>query len=141
VLFAVPLGVLAAALHRRRLGLGITGDQPARHRAAHAVGGLGAGHRVRRVAEVAAGAGVPDGRLVAAGRAVSSLVLPCLTIALSEGAVLLRFVRSATLGVLSQDFLRTARATGLTRTGALLRHGLRNAALRSCRSWGCRSPH
>ena len=62
-------------------------------------------------------------------RAVRSLVLPAVTLALAEGAVLLRFVRSATLGVLTQDFLRTARATGLTRTGALLRHGLRNAAL------------
>jgi peptide/nickel transport system permease protein len=60
---------------------------------------------------------------------VSSLVLPSITLGLAEGAVLLRFVRSATLGVLHQDFLRTARATGLTRTGALLRHGLRNASL------------
>ncbi|WP_327145176.1 ABC transporter permease [Nocardia sp. NBC_01327] len=63
------------------------------------------------------------------GPAIRSLVLPCLALGLTEGAVLLRFVRSAVLGVLHSDFLRTARATGLTRTQALLRHGFRNAAL------------
>lgn len=63
------------------------------------------------------------------GQALRSLVLPWLTLALSEGAVLLRFVRSAVLDVLHQDWLRTARAKGRTRTGALLRHGLRNAAV------------
>src|SRR5690606_27186599 len=45
------------------------------------------------------------------------------------GAVLFRFVRSAVLDVLHQDYIRTARAKGLTRTQALWRHGLRNAAL------------
>ncbi|MGW2032972.1 ABC transporter permease [Streptomyces sp. NPDC001356] len=63
------------------------------------------------------------------GQALRSLVLPWLTLALSEGAVLLRFVRSAVLEVLHQDWLRTARAKGHTRTGALVRHGLRNAAV------------
>ena len=58
-----------------------------------------------------------------------SLVLPTVTLALSQGAVLLRFVRSATLDVLHQDYIRTARAKGLTRTQALYRHGLRNASL------------
>jgi len=63
------------------------------------------------------------------GRAIESLVLPTVTLALSQGAVLLRFVRSATLDVLHQDYIRTARAKGLTRTQALYRHGLRNASL------------
>ena len=43
--------------------------------------------------------------------------------------MLLRFVRSATLDVLHQDYIRTARAKGLTRTQALYRHGLRNASM------------
>jgi peptide/nickel transport system permease protein len=73
--------------------------------------------------------GFPTSGWADPGRAVRSLVLPCVTLALAEGAVLLRFVRSSVLGVLHQDFLRTARATGLTRTAALVRHGLRNAAL------------
>ncbi|MFF0501479.1 ABC transporter permease [Nocardia aobensis] len=61
--------------------------------------------------------------------ALRSLILPWLALGLTEGAVLLRFVRSAVLGVLHADFLRTARAKGLTRTQALLRHGLRNASV------------
>ena len=63
------------------------------------------------------------------GRAVRSLVLPTLTLAAAQSAVLIRFVRTSTLEVLNQDYIRTARAKGLTRTGALLRHGVRNAAI------------
>ncbi|MGW4248391.1 ABC transporter permease [Nocardia sp. NPDC004722] len=63
------------------------------------------------------------------GPALRSLVLPWLALGLTEGAVLLRFVRSAVLGVLHSEFLRTARAQGLTRSQALRRHGFRNAAL------------
>ncbi|MGU3408485.1 ABC transporter permease [Microbacterium sp. M1A1_1b] len=63
------------------------------------------------------------------GRAFSSLVLPALTIGAVEGAVILRFTRSATLSVLDADHLRTAAAVGLTRTQALLRHGLGSVAL------------
>lgn len=63
------------------------------------------------------------------GTAARSLVLPWLALGLTEGAVLLRFVRSAVLGVLDADFLRTARAKGMTRAQALVRHGFRNAAL------------
>jgi peptide/nickel transport system permease protein len=63
------------------------------------------------------------------GRAVRSQVLPTVTLALAQGAVLFRYTRSATLDVLHQDYLRTARAKGLTRGQALRRHGLRNAAV------------
>ncbi len=63
------------------------------------------------------------------GRALSSLMLPALTIAIVEGAVIVRFVRSAVLEALPQDYLRTAAAKGLTRTGALLRYGLPNVSL------------
>jgi peptide/nickel transport system permease protein len=63
------------------------------------------------------------------GLAVRSLILPWVALGLTEGAVLLRFVRSAVLGVLHSDYVRTARSKGLTRTQALLRHGFRNAAL------------
>lgn len=58
------------------------------------------------------------------GRALESLLLPALTIGIVEGAMLLRFVRSATLQAAGQDFVRTAAAKGLTRTQALLRHGI-----------------
>lgn len=60
---------------------------------------------------------------------VRSLVLPVLSLGLIMGAVLIRYVRSAVLDVMNQDFVRTARAVGMTRTQALLQVGLRNAAL------------
>lgn len=58
----------------------------------------------------------------------SHLVLPVLTLAGVQAAVLTRFVRSAFIEVLSQDYYRTARAIGWTPLRGLLRHGLRNAA-------------
>lgn len=61
--------------------------------------------------------------------ALRALILPALTIGVVEGAMLLRFVRSATLQAVGQDYVRTAAATGLTRTAALLRHGLPNVGL------------
>lgn len=57
------------------------------------------------------------------------LVLPAVALALVQGAVLTRYVRSAVLEVLGEDFMRTARAVGLTRAQAVRRHGLRNAAV------------
>lgn len=61
--------------------------------------------------------------------AIRSLVLPVLSLGLIMAAVLIRYVRSAVLDVMNQDFVRTARAVGMTRTQALLQVGLRNAAL------------
>ncbi|MCX5518300.1 ABC transporter permease [Kaistia defluvii] len=61
--------------------------------------------------------------------AIRSLVLPVLSLGLIMAAVLIRYVRSAVLDVMNQDYLRTARAVGMTRTEALLKVGLRNAAL------------
>lgn len=58
-----------------------------------------------------------------------ALVLPAITIGVVEGAVLLRFVRSATLQVVNEDFVRTAAAQGLTRTQAILRQGLPSVIL------------
>jgi peptide/nickel transport system permease protein len=58
--------------------------------------------------------------------ALRALVLPVLTIAIVSGSELARYVRSASLDVLGQTYLRTARATGQSFAGALLRHGLRN---------------
>jgi peptide/nickel transport system permease protein len=58
------------------------------------------------------------------GRAIASLILPALTIGVVEGAVVLRFTRSATLDALGQDHVRTAAAKGMTLTRALVTHGL-----------------
>ncbi|MGC3993232.1 MAG: ABC transporter permease [Propionicimonas sp.] len=59
----------------------------------------------------------------------SHLVLPVITLAVVQAAVLIRYVRSAFLEVLEEDYYRTARAIGWTPMRALLRHGLRNAAI------------
>ena len=60
---------------------------------------------------------------------VKQLTLPALSLGLVQGAVLTRYVRSAVLDVLREDYLRTARSKGLRPGQALRRHGLRNAAV------------
>jgi len=52
-----------------------------------------------------------------------------LTVALASASFLVRLVRGSVLEVLSQDFIRTARAKGLTERVVLYKHALRNAAL------------
>jgi peptide/nickel transport system permease protein len=56
-----------------------------------------------------------------------ALLLPALALAAVQAAVLARFTRSAVLDVMREDFVRTARAKGLSRAQALRRHVLRNA--------------
>ncbi|MGB4777279.1 ABC transporter permease [Microbacterium sp.] len=73
--------------------------------------------------------GFPRGGWTDPGLAVRSLLLPAITIGVIEGAMLLRFVRSATLQATGQDFVRTAAAKGLTRSQALVRHGLPTVGL------------
>src|SRR5690606_10205955 len=60
---------------------------------------------------------------------VRHLVLPVSALGIAQAAVLARYVRSAILDVRREDYLRTARAKGLTPYRALFRHGLRNAAI------------
>ncbi len=60
---------------------------------------------------------------------LKQLVLPVLSLGLVQAAVLTRYVRSAVLDVLREDYLRTARAKGLRPMQALVRHGLRNASV------------
>ena len=57
------------------------------------------------------------------------LVLPTFTLALLGIAGYSRYQRNAMLDVLGQDFIRTARAKGLTRRQALFKHGLRTALI------------
>ncbi|BBX86697.1 ABC transporter permease [Mycolicibacterium aubagnense] len=57
------------------------------------------------------------------------LVLPTTTLALGAIAGYSRYQRNAMLDVLGQDFIRTARAKGLTRRQALFKHGLRTALI------------
>ncbi|WP_140631916.1 ABC transporter permease [Methylibium rhizosphaerae] len=59
--------------------------------------------------------------------ALKALVLPAVALAAVQAAILARIVRSSVLEVLREDFVRTARAKGLSRRSALWRHVLRNA--------------
>jgi peptide/nickel transport system permease protein len=67
------------------------------------------------------GGGLVDGLL--------ALILPSVALAVVQAAILARVTRSAVLEVMREDFVRTARAKGLTRGQALRRHVLRNAMI------------
>lgn len=58
---------------------------------------------------------------------ISALILPSFALALPQSAVLARITRSSVLEALQEDFVRTARAKGLTWRQTLRRHVVRNA--------------
>ncbi len=62
-------------------------------------------------------------------RSVLSLILPALSLSLSEIAILARVTRSAMLDTLREDYIRTARAKGAPESTVLFRHALRNALI------------
>jgi peptide/nickel transport system permease protein len=57
------------------------------------------------------------------------LILPTLVLSFQHIGSWIRHVRSSVLEVLGEDYIRTARAKGLTKTQVLLRHGLKNALI------------
>ena len=61
--------------------------------------------------------------------ALRGLVLPSLALALPQAAILARVMRTALVDIAEQDFIRTARAKGMTMGEAIWRHGVRNALL------------
>jgi peptide/nickel transport system permease protein len=60
---------------------------------------------------------------------VRSLVLPAITLAVVPLAVIARLTRSSLLTALGEDYIRVARAKGLSRGKVVLRHGLRNSLI------------
>lgn len=60
-------------------------------------------------------------------RALAALILPAISLGLVQAAILTRVTRSALLEALNEDFIRTARAKGLSRRATLWRHALPNA--------------
>ena len=69
--------------------------------------------------------GVP----ASAGDLFRHLLMPSLVLATFPLAQLMRYVRSSMVDVLAQDYVRTARAKGLSETAMLCRHALRNALI------------
>src|SRR5262249_43648723 len=115
---ALPLGVVAGVHYRRLSGALIS----AASLAGIAVPAFWAGLLLATVFAIElklfpAGGFVPwyEDPLGAA----RSLVLPALALALVQAAVLTRYIRSAIIDVQREDFIRTARAKGLTRWQAL----------------------
>ena len=128
VAVALPLGVLAAVGHRRASGTVIS----ALSQLGIAIPAFWAGLMLITLVAVRWG-WLPAGGFTPWSDswwdAFRSLLLPAISLAVVQAAVLTRYVRSAVLEVMREDFIRTARAKGLTRLAALRRHGLRNAAI------------
>src|SRR5256886_16119999 len=60
---------------------------------------------------------------------IRSLLLPAVALGLFQAAVLVRATRSSVLGVLREDYVRTARAKGVSALAVLAKHTLRNAMI------------
>jgi peptide/nickel transport system permease protein len=60
-------------------------------------------------------------------RALGALILPAVALGAAQAAILTRVTRSALIEALNEDFMRTARAKGVSRRAALWRHALPNA--------------
>jgi peptide/nickel transport system permease protein len=128
ILISFPLGVYAAARHRRlgdnvvsiisQLGLAV----PAFWAGLLLVTIFAVGYRWFPAS------GFP-GWDVSVWQSLKSLFLPAVSLAIVQSAIITRYVRSAVLETLREDYIRTARSKGLTRSAALWRHGLRNAAI------------
>ena len=125
---AIPLGVFAATRHRR------WGDYAAMtlSQIGIAVPGFWAGLLLILLFSVKLGwfqAGGFDGWGQGVGHAFKSLLLPAVALGLFQFAVLARTTRSALLEVLREEYVKTARAKGVTEGEVIFRHALRNAMI------------
>jgi peptide/nickel transport system permease protein len=128
IIVSFPLGVFAAARHRK-VGDAVVsvGSQ-----IGLAIPAFWAGLVLVTIFAVnlnwfAAG-GFP-GWDVSVGESLKALLLPAISLAIVQSAIITRYVRSAVLDTMRHDYIRTARSKGLTRAAALWKHGQRNAAI------------
>ena len=125
---AIPLGVFAATRHRRG------GDYAAMtlSQLGIAVPGFWAGLLLILLFSVKLGwfqAGGFDGWGQGVGHALKSLLLPAVALGLFQFAVLARTTRSALLEVLREEYVKTARAKGVSEGKVIFRHALKNAMI------------
>jgi len=73
------------------------------------------------------GAGSYVGLTSDPGKWLTSLILPWLVLAATNAAVYARLIRGSLIEVMGEDYIRTARAKGLSERRVVLRHGLRSA--------------
>ena len=127
ILFAVPLGMYSALNFRNRRGIGVS----AASQLGIAIPTFWVGVILLTIFavkfQILPSGGFPDEGWSSWANCLESLILPSTTLALGQGAILMRFARSATIDVIQQDFFRTARSTGLSRGQAIRIHGIRNA--------------
>jgi peptide/nickel transport system permease protein len=128
VAVSIPLGIIAAIGHRRWSGTAVS----ALSQVGIAIPAFWAGLILITIVAVRWGL-LPAGGFTPWGESVweafRSLLLPAVALAIVQAAILTRYVRSAVLEVMREDYIRTARAKGLSQWAALRRHGLRNAAI------------
>jgi peptide/nickel transport system permease protein len=128
VAVSIPLGIVAAIGHGRWSGTLVS----ALSQVGIAIPAFWAGLILITVVAVRWGL-LPAGGFTPWGESVweafRSLLLPAIALAIVQAAILTRYVRSAVLEVMREDYIRTARAKGLSQWAALRRHGLRNAAI------------
>ena len=125
---AIPLGTLAATKHRSTSGVAIAGAS----QIGVAIPNFLVAVLLVSFVSVRAQWLPAGGWVVPATDPAGFLrhvTLPVVALATVQAAIITRYVRSAVLETMREDYLRTARATGLTQTGALIRHGLRNAGI------------
>ncbi|MEO7126381.1 MAG: ABC transporter permease [Nakamurella sp.] len=128
LLVAIPVGTIAAVKHRTATGWILSSLS----QVGIAIPSFLAGILMVALISVKLGWLPAGGFVVPAqdpGGFVARMILPWLSLGLVQGAVLARYVRSAVLDEMGQDYLRTARAKGLTQWRAVVRHGLRNASI------------
>jgi peptide/nickel transport system permease protein len=128
IVIAVPLGVIAAWQHgtwidRCVMGLSVLG---------FSVPGFVIGYVLiqlfavdLRWLPVQGFKSIADGF----GPFLQRIILPTMTLSFVYVALIARMTRAAMLDVLGDDYIRTARAKGISEAAVLLRHGLRNAAV------------
>ncbi|MCL1899746.1 MAG: ABC transporter permease [Promicromonosporaceae bacterium] len=128
LLIAIPLGVLAAVNHRNWFGVTIAGASQLGVAVPNFLVGVLLVSLVSvRLGWLPAGGWTPPG--VSLTGFLRQVTLPVLALGVVQAAIITRYVRSAVIEVMRENYLRTARAGGLTRHRALVRHGLRNAAI------------
>lgn len=125
---AIPLGTLAAVRHKKASGALIS----ALSQLGIAIPGFLLGILLvslvsLRLGWLPANGWTPPGEDF--GDFIRRIILPVTALAGVQSAILMRYVRSAVLETMHEDYLRTAQAKGLSPMKALLKHGLRNAAI------------
>ena len=124
----IPLGMLAASRHGRLADAGVM----AFAQAGLAIPNFWFGLLLVLVFAVGLGwlpAGGFPGWQAGFGVSLKALLMPALALALPQAAIIARVTRSSMLDTLQEDFVRTARAKGLSEGTTMRRHALRNALI------------